>query len=158
MGPEGLPGVSESYNVNVEGDQGIVGTSINGTFGVTPLPATLTVTAEPGVYLLTWYSEVMRTSAGGAANFFTRFRDTSESYTLGFMRHGLGVENGGNGNIPDDPDVSLPGDLFPFSGSAIVTLPAGTRTYRLEYALSASASASEALRAQHQRITLLRLE
>jgi hypothetical protein len=150
--------VVASFFANVETDQGIAGTTINGTFGPTPLPATLTVAAEPGTYLLTWSSEVMRTTAGGGATFFARLRDTTDSTTLGFMRHGLGVENGTNANIPDDGEFFALGDLFPFSGSAVVTLPAGSRTYRLEYALSTSTTRSEALRAQHQRISLLRLE
>ncbi len=148
----------EAFYANVENDQGIVGNTISGTFGQTPLPATLTVTAEGGTYLLTWSSEVMRTTAGGGANFYVRLRDVTASSTLGFMRHGLGVENGPPGNIPDDPEFFALGDLFPFTGSAVVNLPAGARTYRLEYALSSSASSSEALRAQHQRIALLRLE
>jgi hypothetical protein len=54
--------------------------------------------------------------------------------------------------------LSTNGDVFPVSGSAVVTLPDGPRTYRLEYAVTSSASASEVLRAQHQRISLLRLE
>lgn len=147
-----------SFYANVEADQGIVGSTISGVFRQTTLPATLTVNAEAGTYLLVWSSEVMRTSAGGAANFYARLRDETGAATLGFMRHGLGVENGTNGNIPDDPDFFALGDLFPFSGSAVVTLPDGPRTYRLEYALSSSSSALEALRAQHQRISLLRLE
>jgi hypothetical protein len=150
--------VVDAFYANVENDQGIVGSTISGVYGQTPLPASLTVTAEGGTYLVTWSAEVMRTTAGGGANFYSRFRDVTDSTTLGFMRHGLGVENGPPGNIPDDPEVFALGDLFPFSGSAVVTLPAGVRTYRLEYALSSSASASAALRAQHQRISLLRLE
>jgi hypothetical protein len=150
--------VVDSFYSNVENDQGIVGSTISGVFGQTPLPATMTVTVEAGTYLLSWNAEVMRTTAGGGANFYTRLRDVTGSSTLGFMRHGFGVENGTNGNIPDDPDFFSLGDLFPFSGAMVVTLPAGTRTYRLEYALSSSASAQEALRAQHQRISLLRLE
>lgn len=158
-GPEGPPGVVDAFYANVENDQGIVGSTISaGNYGQTPLPATLTVTVEAGVYLLTWSAEVMRTTAGGAANFYTRLRDVTGASTLGFMRHGLGVENGPPGNIPDDPEIFALGDLFPFSGSAVVTLPAGTRTYRLEYALSNSTTTLEALRAQHQRISLLRLE
>jgi hypothetical protein len=150
--------VVESTYTNVENDQGMVGTSLSGTYRTTPLPAVLTIDAEPGTYLLTWSAEVMRTTAGNGANFYARLRDTTTSSTLGFMRHGLGVENGTNGNIPDDPEFFSLGDLFPFSGSAVVTLPAGSHTYRLEYALSSSSSASEALRAQHQRIALLRIE
>ena len=148
----------DAFYANVENDQGIVGNTISGIYGQTPLPATLTVNVEAGTYLLTWSSEVMRTTAGGGANFYTRLRDVTGSTTYGFMRHGLGVENGPPGNIPDDPEVFALGDLFPFTGSAVVNLPGGLRTYRLEYALSSSASASEALRAQHQRIGLLRLE
>jgi hypothetical protein len=150
--------VVSSFYTNIENDQGIVGSTMSATFRPTPLPATLTVTAEGGTYLVTWSAEVMRTQAGSGANFYARLRDQTDGTTLGFMRHGLGVENGANGNIPDDPEFLLLGDLFPFAGSAVVTLPAGTRTYRLEYALSASTSTSEALRAQHQRIALLRLE
>jgi hypothetical protein len=150
--------VIDVYYANVENDQGIIGSTMSGQFRQTPLPATLTVDAEPGTYLLTWSSEVMRTTAGGAANFYARLRDETGATTLGFMRHGLGVENGTNANIPDDPDFFSLGDLFPFSGSAVVNLPGGLRTYRLEYALSSSSSSLEALRAQHQRITLLRLE
>jgi len=157
-GPEGPPGIVATFYANVDNDQGIIGSTMSGVFRQTPLPATLTVTAEAGTYLLTWNSEVMRTSAGGAANFYARLRDETGSTTVGFMRHGLGVDNGTNGNIPDDGEFFALGDLFPFAGSAVVTLPAGTRTYRLEYALSNSSSALEALRAQHQRISLLRLE
>lgn len=159
-GPEGPPGVVDSFFASVENDQGIVGNTISGVYGQTPLPATLTVTVEAGTYLLTWSSEVMRTTAGGSANFYTRLREGTgnTATTYGFMRHGLGVENGPPGNIPDDPEVFALGDLFPFAGSVVLTLPAGTRTFRLEYALSSSASASEALRAQHQRISLMRLE
>jgi hypothetical protein len=157
-GPEGPPGVVDAFYANVENDQGMVGSAISGTFGQTRLPATLTVTVEAGTYLLSWNAEVMRTTAGGGANFYTRFRDVTANSTLGFMRHGLGVENGTNGNIPDDPDFFSLGDLFPFTGSMVVMLPAGTRTYRLEYALSSSTSTQEALRAQHQRISLMRLE
>jgi hypothetical protein len=54
--------------------------------------------------------------------------------------------------------LSPGGDVFPFSGSAVVTLPDGPRTYRLEYAVTTSSSGSEVLRAQHQRISLLRIE
>jgi len=159
IGPEGPPGVVESFYANVENDQGIVGNTITGgVYGQTPLPATLTVNVEAGTYLLTWSAEVMRTTAGGSANFYTRLRDVTGNATLGFMRHGLGVENGPPLNIPDDPEIFALGDLFPFSGSAVVELPAGVRTYRLEYALSNSSSSAEALRAQHQRIALLRLE
>lgn len=157
-GPEGPPGVVDVFHADADNDQGMVGTTISGTFGTTPVPATLTVTADAGTYLLTWSAEVMRTTAGGGANFYARLRDVTGANTLGFMRHGLGVENGTNGNIPDDPEFFALGDLFPFSGSTVVTLPAGVRTYRLEYALSSSASASIALRAQHQRISLLRIQ
>jgi hypothetical protein len=151
--------VVDAFFANVENDQGIVGSTISaGNYGQTPLPATLTVTVEAGTYLLTWNAEVMRTTAGGGANFYSRLRDVTGTATLGFMRHGLGVENGPPGNIPDDPEIFALGDLFPFSGSAVVTLPEGTRTYRLEYALSNSTSSLEALRAQHQRISLLRLQ
>jgi hypothetical protein len=150
--------VLASFYVNVEADQGMVGSRIGSTFGTTPVPAELTVNAEPGTYLLTWSSEVMRTTAGGGANFYTRLRDTTSNTTLGFMRHGLGVENGAPGNIPDDPEFFALGDLFPFSGSAVIHLGAGPRTYRLEYALSSSVNTLEALRAQHQRIALLRIE
>jgi hypothetical protein len=152
--------VVDSFYANVENDQGIVGSTISGVFGQTPLPATLSVAVEAGTYLLTWNAEVMRTTAGGSANFYARLREgnAASGTTYGFMRHGLGVENGPPGNIPDDPEFFALGDLFPFSGSAVVTLPAGMRTFRLEYALSTSGSASEALRAQHQRISLMRLE
>ena len=157
-GPEGPPGVIDSFFANVERDQGMVGTTLSGVYRTTPLPGTLTATVEAGTYLLTWSAEVMRTTAGGGANFFTRLRGTTAGATYGFMRHGLGVDNGPPGNIPDDTEFGLLGDLFPFAGSAVVTLDAGTHTFQLEYALSASTNVNEALRAQHQRITLLRLE
>jgi Collagen triple helix repeat (20 copies) len=157
-GAEGPPGIIDTFHVNVEADQGIVGTSISGTFGMTPSPAILTVNVEAGTYLLTWYSEVMRTTAGGGQAFFTRLRDTTAADSLAFMRRGPGVTSGLPGGIPDDPDFLLGGDLFTFGGSTVITLPAGPRTYRLEYALATSASPALALRAQHQRISLLRVE
>ena len=76
-----------SFYANVEADQGIVGSTMSGVFRQTTLPATLTVNAEAGTYLLLWSSEVMRTSAGGAANFYARLRDETGNATLGFMRH-----------------------------------------------------------------------
>lgn len=159
IGPEGPPGVVDSFYVNVEGDQGIIGPSIAGIYGQTPTPATLVVpAAEAGTYLLTWNAEIMRTVAGGGATFFVRLRDTTTGTTLGFMRAGPGVANGAAANIPEDEDFFLAGDLFPFSGSAVITLPAGPQTYRLEYAVSTSVQPQAALRAQHQRIALMRLE
>jgi hypothetical protein len=157
-GPEGPPGLIDSYNVNVEADQGMMGTALSGTYGQTTTPATLTATVEAGKYLVTWSSEVMRTVPGGGATFFMRLRDTTTATTLGFMRAGPGVANGAAGNIPDDEEFFLAGDLFPFAGSAIVTLPAGIHTYRIEYALSTSVTPQVALRAQHQRISLMRIE
>jgi hypothetical protein len=150
--------VIDSFFVNVERDQGIVGNTISGVYRTTPIPATLTVTAEAGTYLLTWSAEVMRTQAGGGANFFTRLRATTAATTYGFMRHGLGVENGVNNDIPDDGAFFLLGDVFPFAGSAVVTLAAGVHTYQLEYALSSSVNNLDSLRAQHQRISLLRIQ
>ena len=157
-GPEGPPGIVASFYANVELDQGIVGTNISGAYNTTPLPATLTINAAAGTYLLTWNTEVMRTIAGGSGNIFARLRDVTGSQTFGFFRHATAVSNGTNGDIPDDTSFSTNGDVFPVSGSAVVTLPDGPRTYRLEYAVSSSSSGSEVLRAQHQRISLLRLE
>ncbi len=158
-GPTGPAGVIASYRMAVENDQGMVGTTISGTYQATPTPAALVVPAAPaGTYLLTWYAEVMRTTAGGGSYIFARLRDVTMSTTRGFLRDGSGVENGPPGAMPTDTDLFLSGDILPFSGSVVVTLPAGAQTYRLEYALSTCASASEAVRARRQRITLLRLE
>lgn len=145
--------------MNIENDQGIVGNTISGTFQPTPIPASLTFTVtSPGTYLLSWYAEVMRTTAGGGSAFFARLRDVSGAATRGCLRDGSGVENGPPGAMPNDTDMFQLGDVLPFAGSMPVVLASGTQTYRLEYALSTNASASEALRARRQRITLLRLE
>ena len=136
----------------------MVGTTISGTFQATPTPAVLTLSAAPGTYLLTWYAEVMRTTAGGGGLIFARVRDVTAAATRGFLRDGSGVDNGPPGAMPTDTDLFLAGDILPFSGSLVVVLPGGPQTYRLEYALSTSSSALEALRARRQRLTLLRIE
>jgi hypothetical protein len=150
--------VAESFATLLPADQGMVGTGLSSMFAATPTPAELSLDLEPGRYLLTWYSEVMRTTAGGTATFFARLRDVTAASTLGFMRHGLGVESGPPGMMPLDSDFFQFGDIFPFSGSTVVDLAGGVQSYRLEYGLSTSGSASEALRARRQRITLTRLE
>lgn len=136
----------------------MVGTTISGTFQPTPIPAALSVTLDPGTYLLTWYAEIMRTTSGGGSAFFARLRDVTAAATRGFLRDGSGVENGPPGAMPGDADLFQMGDILPFAGSMPVVLAGGTQTYRLEYALSTSATPSEALRARRQRITLLRIE
>jgi hypothetical protein len=157
-GPEGPPGVIDTFHVNVENDQGMSGASISANFIPTPVPATLTVNVDAGTYLLTWYSEVMRVGSAGGTNFFVRFRDTTTSSSLALLRRGPGVNTGAPSAIPGDPDFAAAGDLFPFGGSMLVTLPAGPHTYRLEYAMSTTPAAATVLRAQHQRISLLRVQ
>jgi hypothetical protein len=148
-----------AYRVAVESDQGLIGNTISGTFQATAIPASLTVAdCPPGTYLLTWYAEVMRTSAGGGSMFFARLRDVTQAATRGFLRDGPGVDNGPPGAMPNDTDLFQLGDILPFSGSMAIWVAGGAQTYRLEYALATSASASEALRARRQRITLLRIE
>jgi len=136
----------------------MVGTTLGGTFRPTPTPAALTVSAAPGTYLLSWYAEVMRTTAGGGGMIFVRLRDVTAAATHGFLRDGSGVDNGMPGAMPTDADIFLAGDVLPFSGSLVVVLPGGPQTYRLEYGLSTSSSALEALRARRQRLTLIRIE
>jgi hypothetical protein len=144
------------FELVVDNDQGLVGTSISGVYQPTPIPASLVLTAEAGSYLVSWYAEVMRTTAGGGSTIFARVRDVTAGVTLGMLRDGSGVDNGPPGAMPGDADLFLSGDVLPFSGSMPLTLPAGNRSYRLEYALSASGTPSEALRVRRQRIALLR--
>ena len=147
------------FRMAVETDQGIIGNTISGVYQPTPTPAVLTVAAPPaGTYLLTWYAEVMRTTAGGGSLLFARLRDVTAAATRGFLRDGSGVDNGAPGGMPNDGDLFLQGDVLPFSGSAAVQLTGAAQTFRLEYALSTNASPSEALRARLQRITLVRIE
>jgi hypothetical protein len=137
----------------------MVGTALTGgSFIGTSPPAALTVNAEAGTYLLTWYAEVMRTTAGGGNTFFVRLRDVTAATTCGFLRDGSGVDNGAVGAMPNDTDLFALGDILPFSGSMVVTLPGGPQTYRLEYGQSTNSSAQDALRARRQRITLLRID
>jgi hypothetical protein len=147
------------YKMAVETDQGIIGNTISGVYQATPTPAALTVAAPaPGTYLLTWYSEVMRTTAGGGSLLFARLRDVSAAATRGFLRDGSGVDNGAPGGMPNDGDLFLQGDILPFSGSVVLQLTGAAQTFRLEYALSTNASPSEALRARRQRLTLVKIE
>jgi hypothetical protein len=147
------------YRLAVESDQGIIGNTISGVYQSTPTPAVLTVPAPvPGTYLLSWYTEVMRTTAGGGSLVFARMRDTTAGATRGFLRDGSAVDNGGTGAMPSDTDLFLPGDILPFSGSMAVVLTGAAQTFRLEYALSTCASPAEALRSRRQRITLTRIE
>jgi hypothetical protein len=137
----------------------MLGTAFSGgMWAVTPTAAELTVDAEPGTYMLTWYTEVMRTTNGGGDNFFARARDVTANSTLGFMRHGLGVENGPAGAMPVDSDFFQVGDIFPFGGTAVVELSGGVQTFRLEYSMSFGGSSASALRARRQRLSLLRLD
>jgi len=146
------------FRAAVENDQGMVGATLSGNFQPSPTPAYLTVSAVPGTYLLSWYAEVMRTTAGGGSMIFARLRDVTASATRGLLRDGSGVDNGLPGAMPTDTDLFLSGDVLPFSGSLAVVLPGGPQTYRLEYALSTSSSALEALRVRRQRLTLVRIE
>jgi len=155
--------VVETFYTTVESDQEIPGSSLNaanaaGTNYVqTPIPATLTVTLEAGTYLLTWHSELMRTNLSSNP-FFARLREV-DGPTYGFLRQRSSVENGASGDIPDDTNLNAAGDVIPISGSAVLSLPDGTRTYRLEYAMvNAANTPSFLLRVQHQRISVLRLE
>ena len=164
QGPPGAPGlpgpagVLAVFRAAVENDQGMVGATLSGSFQPSPTPAVLTVSAVPGTYLLSWYAEVMRTTAGGGSMIFARLRDVTASATRGLLRDGSGVDNGLPGAMPTDTDLFLSGDVLPFSGSLAVVLPGGPQTYRLEYALSTSSSALEALRVRRQRLTLVRIE
>ena len=135
-----------------------MGTTISGSFQPTPVAAVLTFSASPGTYLISWYAEVMRTTAAGGSTFFARLRDVTNGTTCGFLRDGSGVENGAPSTMPGDSDLFQTGDVLPFGGSLVVTHAGGAQTYRLEYALSTSSSASEALRARRQRISALRVE
>jgi len=144
--------------VSLDNDQGIVGTAISGSFQPTPVAASLTLAAGPGSYLISWYAEVMRTTAAGGSIFFARLRDVTLGVTHGLLRDGSGVENGVPGLMAGDTDLFQIGNVLPFAGSMIVTLAGGPQTYRLEYALSTSSSASEALRARRQRISAIRIE
>ncbi len=165
-GPEGLqgpPGVVDTFSTNVDADQGMIGTSLlvsgNPQWAPTPIPVTLTVpAADAGTYMINFYSEVMRTTAGGAGNIFARLRDTTTGTTVALLRHTSGtIQNGPIGGIPTD--FFSAGDMHNFAGSAVVTLPAGPRQYQLEYSISTGNTLSAVvLRAQRQRISLLRLE
>jgi hypothetical protein len=154
------PGLIDIFHAEVERDIGLTGTLIAGSFQPTSTPGTLTVAApEAGTYLLTWYAEVMRTTAAGGSMFAARMRDVTANATRGFLRDGSGVDNGAVGAMPGDTDFFVTGDILPFSGSMVVTLTGASQTYRLEYAQSStSPSASEVLRARRQRITLMRIQ
>jgi hypothetical protein len=158
-GPAGPAGMLAVYRMAVETDQGIIGNTISGVYQPTPTPAVLTIAAPaPGTYLLTWYAEVMRTTAGGGAWILARLRDITAATTRGFLRDGSGVDNGAPGGMPNDGDLFLTGDVLPFSGSFTLQLTGAAQTFRLEYALSTNASPAEALRARRQRLTLVRIE
>jgi hypothetical protein len=161
-GEQGPPGLIALYRTSVETDLGMSGQLISGSFQPTPTtPATLTVSApEEGTYLLTWYSEVMRTVASGNNTMFSvRLRDVTANATRGLMRDNSGVENGAGSGMPQDTDFFVPGDVLTFSGSAVVYLTGAPQTYRLEYAMSStSTTTSDMLRARRQRITLMRIE
>ncbi|MEY2929441.1 MAG: hypothetical protein RL033_190 [Pseudomonadota bacterium] len=158
---QGPPGLIALYRTAVETDIGMSAQLIAGSFQPTPgTPGTLTVSApQAGTYLLTWYSEVMRTTIGGSSMFSVRLRDVTGNATRGFLRDGSGYDNGSISTMPADTDFFVPGDILPFSGSAVVTLSGAAQTYRLEYALSStSTTISDVLRARRQRITLMRIE
>jgi hypothetical protein len=160
-GPEGPPGLIDVFNVAVESDIGLTGRLIAGSFQPTPgTPGTLTVAApQPGTYLLTWYAEIMRTTAVPGAMFAARLRDVTGAATRGFLRDGSGVDNGATGAMPNDTDFFSTGDILPFSGSLVVRLSGASQTYQLEYAQSStSPNAAEVLRARRQRITLMRVQ
>jgi hypothetical protein len=106
-----------------------------------------------GTWRITWYVEMMRTTAGGGNMFAARLRDFTAGLTRGFTRRGAGVSNGPNGGMPGDNDFFLTGDILQFGGTAHVNLPGGVQTFHLEYALSTtSPSVSEVLRVRRQFI------
>jgi hypothetical protein len=153
--------VIDVFNVAVEADIGMPGTLIAGSFQPTPgTPGTLTVAAPaPGTYTLTWYAEIMRTSAVPGAMFAARLRDVTSAATRGFLRDGSGVDNGAPTAMPNDTDFFATGDILPFSGSMVVQLTGASQTYRLEYAQSStSPNVNPVLRARRQRITLMRVQ
>jgi hypothetical protein len=161
QGEQGPPGLIALYRTAVETDIGMSAQLIAGSFQPTPgTPGTLTVAApQAGTYLLTWYAEVARTTIGGGSMFAARLRDVTGNATRGILRDGSGVDNGAASTMTADTDFFLPGDILPFSGSAVVTLSGASQTYRLEYALSStSTTISDVLRARRQRITLMRIE
>lgn len=168
MGPEGPPGILDHVSVDLASDYSFTGVQLSNMFISTVTAADLDplMTSEGaivesflegGTYLLTWYSEVMRIATG--ETIFARMRDNTLNETLGLYRlGGTAVWNGVVGPMPTDTNPFDNGSIVPFSGSKVMTLPAGTHTFSLEYGMPLNDRGTMAMRVRRQRLTLLRLD
>jgi hypothetical protein len=155
-GPMGPPGIVESTFISNDTDQPLSGASVSGTHAPTPVPATLDVVLDGGTYLLTWSTEFMRTS-GGAPRVFARLRDVTGGESMGVMRR-PSPESGSSAGMPMDTQTDAAGEVLFFSGSRVLTLPAGVRQFELQYGMSSASGTATALRARKQRIALVKLD
>lgn len=154
-GPMGPPGIVESTFVSNDADQALPGSAVGGTHAPTPVPATLNVVLDGGTYLLTWSTEFMRAS-GGAPRVYVRLRDVTAGESIGVMRRPA-PEVGPAAGMPADTNNDA-GEILFFSGSRVLTLPAGVRHIELQYGMSSASGTAPAIRARKQRIALVKLD
>ncbi len=170
QGAEGPPGVSEVLYVDIDDDIGLRGTLLDDGYlttalgepaalGVVPEPATVAGMLDEGLYLVTWYAEVMRTSVTATNHaIFVRLREDSAGITHGLLRMGGSGPWGGSASFM--PDESMPfstGGAELFSGSKVVELGAGVHSFSIEYSMPGNTFNAITARVRRQRITVLRL-
>jgi hypothetical protein len=140
--------------------------SIQGTFVATDPPnaGVLTATVTAGNYVLFWYAELARGSAGGGNRILARVRHTNpagSTVTLANWRRITNIQNA-SAIIPldDTPaQMATDGDTFTWSGFDRVVLAAGSHTFALQYAADAigNSEGQDVLHNRRQKLLLLRV-
>ena len=115
-----------------------------------------------GTYVLHWYVEMFRTTAGGGNRMLARLRTTlgsvSISNPLAHMRIIQNIENGSTTAMPADTDFVAAGEVMPWAGSVVFTISAGaTVRFEFEYGMDNNANINAVLRVRRQRLLLMRL-
>jgi hypothetical protein len=119
--------------------------------------------AAAGNYVLFWYAEVARGSAGGGNRILARVRHTNQSnttVTIANFRRITNLQNS-SGAIPLDEipsEMAADGDVYPWCGFDRLSLSTGTHTFRLEYAADAIGNnpGQDVLHTRRQKLMLLR--
>jgi hypothetical protein len=141
--------------------------SIQNTFFSTNTPNTgqMTVTiATAGNYVLFWYAEIGRGSAGGANRILARIRYTDQSGGLKTLANWRRINNIQNCSAVIPPDevgsqMATDGDVFAWSGFDRVAMAQGNHTFALQFAADAigNSQGQDVLHARRQKLMLLRV-
>ena len=175
QGFQGFQGVFAEIPTPVEVDpdlqmpMGTAGTfqSIQNNFVSTNSPTTglMNVTiASAGNYVLFWYAEIGRGSAGGANRILARIRHTDPGGVLKTLANWRRINNIQNCSAVIPPDevgsqMATDGDVFAWSGFDRVTMAQGNHTFALQFAADGigNSQGQDVLHARRQKLMLLRV-